>query len=84
MPAGPVLCGQADAQGAGEPLVDVGRSCVLAGTGARSAVAGRQRFQARELGGDCYQRRDPERLTKRLVARLQSLGHEVTLTLAAA
>ena len=34
----------------------------------------------RELGGDYYQRRDPERLTKRLVARLQSLGHQVTLT----
>jgi transposase len=34
----------------------------------------------RELGGDYYQRRDPERLTKRLVARLQPLGHEVTLT----
>ena len=33
----------------------------------------------RELGGDYYQRRDPERLTKRLVARLQSLGHTVTL-----
>jgi len=33
----------------------------------------------RELGGDYYQRRDPERLTRRLVARLQSLGHTVTL-----
>ena len=33
----------------------------------------------RELGGDYYQRRDPERLTKRLVARLQSLGHHVIL-----
>jgi transposase len=33
----------------------------------------------RELGGDYYTRRDPERLTKRLVARLQSLGHHVTL-----
>ena len=33
----------------------------------------------RELGGDYYQRRDPERLTKRLVARLQSLGHNVIL-----
>ena len=36
-----------------------------------------------ELGGDCYQRRDPERLTKHLIARLQSLGHQVTLTPAA-
>jgi len=33
----------------------------------------------RELGGDYYQRRDPERLTRRLVARLESLGHTVTL-----
>ena len=33
----------------------------------------------RELGGDYYQRRDPERLTKRLVARLESLGHHVIL-----
>jgi len=38
----------------------------------------------RELGGDYYQRRDPERLTKRLVASLQSLGHNVTLIPAAA
>ena len=33
----------------------------------------------RELGGDYYARRDPERLTRRLVARLQSLGHNVIL-----
>src|SRR3954447_14047389 len=33
----------------------------------------------RELGGDYFQRRDPERLTRRLVARLESLGHTVTL-----
>ena len=33
----------------------------------------------RELGGDYFARRDPERLTKRLVARLQSLGHNVIL-----
>jgi transposase len=33
----------------------------------------------RDLGGDYYQRRDPERLTRRLVARLESLGHTVTL-----
>ena len=32
----------------------------------------------RELGGDYNARRDPERLTKRLVARLESLGHHVT------
>src|SRR3954451_714188 len=32
-----------------------------------------------DLGGDFFQRRDPERLTRRLVARLQSLGHTVTL-----
>ena len=32
-----------------------------------------------ELGGDYYQRRNPERLTRRLVARLESLGHTVTL-----
>jgi transposase len=33
----------------------------------------------RDLGGDYYQRRDPERLTRRLVTRLESLGHTVTL-----
>ena len=33
----------------------------------------------RDLGGDFFQRRDPERLTRRLVARLESLGHTVTL-----
>jgi len=34
-------------------------------------------------GGDYYQRRDPERATKRLVAQLQRLGHSVTLQEAA-
>jgi transposase len=38
----------------------------------------------RELGGDYFQRRDPERATKRLIARLQELGHDVTLQPAAA
>ena len=38
----------------------------------------------RELGGDYFQRRDPERATKRLVAKLQELGHSVTLEPAAA
>ena len=33
----------------------------------------------RDLGGDYYQRRDPERHTKRLLAQLQALGHHVTL-----
>ena len=33
----------------------------------------------RDLGGDYFQRRDPERHTRRLVARLESLGHTVTL-----
>ena len=33
----------------------------------------------RELGGDYFQRRDPQRATKRLVAKLQELGHAVTL-----
>ncbi len=32
-----------------------------------------------DLGGDYYQRRNPERQTKRLVAQLQRLGHHVTL-----
>lgn len=32
-----------------------------------------------DLGGDYFQRRDPERHTKRLVARLEALGHHVTL-----
>jgi transposase len=38
----------------------------------------------RDLGGDYYQRQNPERATKRLVAKLQELGHVVTLTPAAA
>ncbi len=32
-----------------------------------------------DLGGDYYQRRDPERQTRRLVAQLERLGHTVTL-----
>ena len=32
-----------------------------------------------DLGGDYFQRRDPERQTKRLVAQLERLGHKVTL-----
>ncbi len=32
-----------------------------------------------DLGGDYYRKRDPERVTKRLVAQLQALGHQVTL-----
>lgn len=38
----------------------------------------------RDLGGDYFQRRDPERQTKRLVAQLQRLGHTVTLQQTAA
>ena len=33
----------------------------------------------RDLGGDYYRKRDPERQTQRLVAQLESLGHKVTL-----
>src|SRR4051794_5944111 len=36
-----------------------------------------------DLGGDFFQRRDPERHTKRLVAKLEALGHLVTLQPAA-
>jgi transposase len=32
-----------------------------------------------DLGGDYYQRRDPNKTTKRLVAQLERLGHTVTL-----
>jgi transposase len=38
----------------------------------------------RELGGDYFDRRDPERHTRRLVAKLEALGHTVTLQPAAA
>jgi len=38
----------------------------------------------RELGGDYFTRRDPERATKRLVGKLQELGHHVILEPAAA
>jgi transposase len=34
----------------------------------------------RELGGDYFTRRDPERQTRRLVKQLERLGHHVTLT----
>ena len=33
----------------------------------------------RDLGGDYFQRRDPAKATKRLVAKLHALGHTVTL-----
>jgi transposase len=33
----------------------------------------------KDLGGDYYARRDPERQTRRLVAQLERLGHSVTL-----
>jgi hypothetical protein len=32
-----------------------------------------------DLGGDYFQRRDPAKTTKRLVAQLERLGHTVTL-----
>jgi transposase len=33
-----------------------------------------------DLGGDYFDRRDPQRLTRRLVGRLQALGNTVTIT----
>jgi transposase len=38
----------------------------------------------REVGGDYFTRRDPERATRRLVAQLERLGHRVTLEAVAA
>jgi transposase len=38
----------------------------------------------RDLGGEYFQRRDPERATKRLVRQLEALGHSVTLEAVAA
>jgi transposase len=38
----------------------------------------------RDLGGDYFQRRDPERHTRRLVNQLERLGHHVTLQPSAA
>jgi transposase len=38
----------------------------------------------RDLGGDYFQRRDPERATRRLIAKLEALGHHVSLQPAAA
>ena len=32
-----------------------------------------------ELGGDYFERLEPERLTRNLVRRLEKLGHKVTL-----
>ena len=34
----------------------------------------------RDLGGDYYHRRDPQRQINRLVSQLQRLGQHVTLT----
>ena len=36
-----------------------------------------------DLGGDYFQRRDPDKTTKRLVAQLERLGHTVVLQEAA-
>ncbi len=33
----------------------------------------------RDLGSDYFRKRDPERQTKRLIAQLERLGHQVTL-----
>jgi hypothetical protein len=33
----------------------------------------------RDLGGDYYRKRDPARQTRRLIAQLEALGHNVTL-----
>jgi hypothetical protein len=33
----------------------------------------------KRLGGDYFRKRDPERTTKRLIAQLEALGHQVTL-----
>jgi transposase len=33
----------------------------------------------KDLGGDYFRKRDPERTTKRLVTQLEALGHIVTL-----
>jgi hypothetical protein len=38
----------------------------------------------REAGGNYFNRRDPERATRRLVAQLERLGHHVTLEAAPA
>lgn len=38
----------------------------------------------RDLGGDYFQRRDPEQTTRRLVRQLEALGHHVTLETAVA
>jgi hypothetical protein len=32
-----------------------------------------------DLGGDYFQKRDPQRTTKRLITQLEALGHTVTL-----
>lgn len=37
----------------------------------------------REPGPDYFQRRDPERATRRLILQLERLGHRVTLEAAA-
>jgi hypothetical protein len=46
----------------------------------RDAGGGDHHELYNDLGGDYFTRRDPERITKRLVRQLEALGHQVTLT----
>jgi transposase len=65
-----------------------GHSKALTAVGHSMLVAAWHMLQTGEIytdpGADFYARRDPERLTRRLVAQLERLGHTVTLQEAAA
>ena len=50
----------------------------------RIRCSGNQGELYRDLGGDYFRKRDPERVTKRLVAQLEALGHSVSLEAVAA
>jgi transposase len=65
-----------------------GHSKALTAVGHSILTAAWHMLQTGEIytdpGGDYYARRDPDRLTRRLVAQLERLGHTVTLQEAAA
>jgi hypothetical protein len=77
--------GAFDAIGAHQPL-DAVAADLAAGALERepSGTCSRNGELYSDLGPDYYRRRDPARTTKRLVAQLEALGHNVTLQEAAA
>lgn len=61
-----------------------GSGIAAGGIGRARGLVGRTGETYRDLGGDYFTNRDPERQTRRLVAQLERLGHHVTLAEGAA